>query len=133
MFFFFCDFVLQGTTGVLVFITMCIIFVFAHPVIRKRAYKFFWMTHQLYILLYILCLIHGLGRLTGSPRFWIFFVGPGIIFTLDKVISLRTRYMELDILETELLPSDVTKIKFYRPPNFKYLSGMNSKWIMNIL
>jgi hypothetical protein len=32
-------------------------------------------------------------------------------------------YMELDILETTLLPSDVIKIKFYRPPNFKFLSG----------
>jgi dual oxidase len=31
--------------------------------------------------------------------------------------------MELDILETTLLPSDVIKIKFYRPPNFKFLSG----------
>ena len=34
--------------------------------------------------------------------------------------------MQLDILETELLPSDVTKVKFYRPPNMKVLSG---QWI----
>lgn len=34
--------------------------------------------------------------------------------------------MELDILETELLPSDVTYVKFSRPPNFKYLSG---QWV----
>lgn len=34
--------------------------------------------------------------------------------------------MALDIIETELLPSDVIKIKFYRPPNLKYLSG---QWI----
>ena len=34
--------------------------------------------------------------------------------------------MELDILETELLPSDVIKAKFYRPPNMKVLSG---QWI----
>jgi len=34
--------------------------------------------------------------------------------------------MTLDILETELLPSDVIKINFYRPPNFKYLSG---QWV----
>nr|AXN93677.1 dual oxidase 1 [Scylla paramamosain] len=117
---------LTGLTGVVLFIIMCIIFIFAHPVIRRKAYKFFWSTHQLYILLYILSLLHGLARLTGAPRFWIFFVGPGIIYTLDKIISLRTRYMELDIIETELLPSDVVKIKFYRPPNFKYLSG---QWV----
>jgi len=31
--------------------------------------------------------------------------------------------MELDILDTCILPSDVIMIKFYRPPNFKFLSG----------
>lgn len=64
---------------------MSIIFVFAHPTIRKKAYKFFWLTHSLYIVLYALCLVHGLARLTGAPRFWLFFIGPGIIFALDKV------------------------------------------------
>ncbi|GFG29965.1 hypothetical protein Cfor_11750 [Coptotermes formosanus] len=117
---------ITGLTGVLLFVVMIIIFVFAHPIIRKKAYKFFWSTHSLYIVLYILCLVHGLARLTGAPRFWLFFIGPGIIYTLDKVVSLRTKYMALDIVETELLPSDVIKVKFYRPPNFKYLSG---QWV----
>lgn len=36
---------------------------------------------------------------------------------------MRTKYLALDVLETEMLPSDVIKIKFYRPPNLKYLSG----------
>ncbi|XP_066157034.1 dual oxidase isoform X2 [Euwallacea fornicatus] len=117
---------ITGVTGVLLFIIMCVIVVFAHPTIRKKAYKFFWFTHSLYVLLYALSLIHGLARLTGAPRFWIFFIGPGIIFTLDKVVSMRTRYIPLDVLETELLPSDVIKIKFYRPPNLKYLSG---QWV----
>ena len=117
---------LTGFTGICLFIIVVIIFVFAHPTIRKKAFNFFWLTHTLYIFLYILSVIHGLGRLTATPRFWVFNIGPAIIFTLDKVISLRTKFMELDIIETELLPSDVLKIKFYRPPNFKYLSG---QWV----
>ena len=52
-----------------------------------------------------------------------YFIVPGVIFVLDKVVTLRTRYIALDILETELLPSDVLKVKFYRPPNMKVLSG----------
>lgn len=63
------------------------------------------------------CLLEAESGVQLPPpcdRFWIFFVGPGIIYTLDKIISLRTRYMELDIIETELLPSDVVKVKFYR-------------------
>lgn len=117
---------LTGLTGIGLHIIVVIIFVFAHPRIRKKAFNFFWMTHQLYVLLYIFSLLHGLARLTGPPRFWIFFVIPGIIYTIDKIATLRTRYMKLDILETELLPSDVVKVKFYRPPNMKLLSG---QWI----
>lgn len=81
-----CFALVPGLTGILLFVIMTIIFVFAHPTIRQKAYKFFWSTHSLYVVLYALCLIHGLARLTGAPRFWIFFVGPAIIYALDKVI-----------------------------------------------
>ncbi|XP_043219093.1 dual oxidase-like [Amphibalanus amphitrite] len=117
---------LTGISGVVLYIIVIIIFVFAHPLVRKRAYKYFWYSHSLYYWLYILSIVHGLARLTGPPRFWMFFIGPAIIYTFDKIISLRTKYMELDIIETELLPSDVLKIKFYRPPNFQYHSG---EWV----
>ncbi|CAH1722727.1 unnamed protein product [Aphis gossypii] len=117
---------ITGVTGVCLFVIMIIIFTFAHPIIRKKAYVYFWSTHCLYVAMYVLMLLHGLARITGPPKFWKYFIGPGIIFILDKVVSLRTKYMALDILETELLPSDVLKVKFYRPPNFKYLSG---QWI----
>ena len=117
---------LTGLTGVLLWIIVCFIFIFAHPKVRKKAFNYFWMAHHLYIPLYLLNLIHGLQKITSEPRFWIFFIIPGLIYTFDKIVTLRTRYMELDILETELLPSDVIKIKFYRPPNMKVLSG---QWI----
>ena len=48
------------------------------------------------------------------------------IMMLPQIISLRRSFMELDVLETELLPSDVIKITFYRPPNFTYRSG---QWV----
>ena len=114
---------MTGLTGLILYCIMVIIFIFSLPSIRKKAYKFFWLSHQLYVFLYFLCLVHGLARITQAPKFWMFFIFPAIVFMFDKVISLRRSYMELDILDTELLPSDVTKIKFYRPPNYKFLSG----------
>jgi dual oxidase len=48
---------------------------------------------------------------------------PSDVTNMNLLFHLFRSYMELDILETTLLPSDVTKIKFYRPPNFKFLSG----------
>ena len=54
-----------GITGVLLVIIVMIIFIFAHPYIRQKAYSYFWTTHSLYYLLYILSFVHGLGRVTG--------------------------------------------------------------------
>ena len=116
----------SGITGVTLWITMSAIFIFAHPKVRAKAYNFFWKVHQLYVLLYFLCIIHGLQRITAAPFFWVYFIFPALIYTFDKIVTFRTAYMELDILETELLPSDVLRIRFYRPPNMKVLSG---QWI----
>jgi hypothetical protein len=44
---------------------------------------------QLYILLYLLNLVHGLARITQPPKFYAFMLGPAIVFILDKIISLR--------------------------------------------
>ena len=114
---------MTGVTGVSLYCLMVTIFIFAWTPIRKKAYRFFWLSHQLYVFLYFLSIVHGLARITSPPKFWLFFIVPGIIYAIDKMISLRGSYMELDILETEILPSDVIKIKFYRPPNYKFLSG----------
>ena len=103
-----------GTTGICLYITVVIIFVFAHPIVRSRAFKYFWLSHQAYVFLYVFSVLHGLARLTAPPRFWTFFIGPGLIFLIDKIATMRRKYMKLDILETELLPSDVLKVKFYR-------------------
>jgi dual oxidase len=59
----------------------------------------------------------------NHETFRLYVLVPGVIFIVDKIVTLRTRYIALDILETELLPSDVLKCKFYRPPNMKVLSG----------
>lgn len=111
------------------------------------------MSHQLYVVFYILCLLHGLQRITSSPKFWAFFAGPGAIYIIDKVsivirydhelfynflvwpqiVSLRRSFFELHVLETEILPSDVIKITFYRPPNFTYRSGQWIRVSCNVL
>ena len=117
---------LAGVTGILLYSVCCLIFIFSHAKVREKAYNVFWIAHQFYIALFVLSLLHGLQRLTAAPTFWLFFVGPATVFVIDKIVSLRRGYMELDVLETELLPSDVIKITFYRPPNFVFRSG---QWV----
>jgi dual oxidase len=75
----------------MLYIIVVIMFIFAQEQVRKRAFNIFWMTHHLYVLLYVLSILHGLARLTAAPRFWLFLIVPGIIYTIDKISTLRTR------------------------------------------
>lgn len=104
-FFFWVFETVTGTTGLILWIMCSVVYVFAHRTVRQFAYSYFWSTHKLYYAIYALTLLHGSSKLTGSPRFWIFFMLPAILFAIDQLISLKTKLQELQIVETELLPS----------------------------
>ena len=73
---------MTGATGIALYCVAVTIALFALPQVRKKAYRFFWLTHQLSVLLYLLCLVHGLARITQPPKFWIFFIGKQLLSTL---------------------------------------------------
>ncbi|XP_048733941.2 dual oxidase 2-like isoform X2 [Ostrea edulis] len=117
---------ITGFTGILLTLIVIIIYVFATPYARKNLFNAFWITHSLYILLYIFTVMHGTGRLVQPPLFQNYFYGPLFIYVVDKFISLSRNQVEIDVLSADLLPSDVTALKFKRPINFEYRSG---QWV----
>ena len=110
---------------VLTLITV-IIFVFAVQYARRYAFQSFWLTHHLYIVFYILMFLHGSGRLVQDPLFGNFFLGPGIVYVIDRLISLGRSKAEVNIVRADILPSQVVGIYFKRPPSFDYVAG---QWV----
>ena len=94
-----------GATGVLLIAVICIMYIFAQPIVRTYIFNAFWVSHKLFYLLYVLILLHGCVRLLQEPNFSYYFAGPAILFTLDKIVSLSRRKRELTILRMEQLPS----------------------------
>uniref|UniRef100_A0A670ZBK2 NAD(P)H oxidase (H2O2-forming) n=1 Tax=Pseudonaja textilis TaxID=8673 RepID=A0A670ZBK2_PSETE len=86
----------------------------------------FWITHHLYVVLYILVIIHGSYALIQQPRFHIYFIIPALIYVADKLISLSRKKVEISVIKAELLPSGVTNLQFQRPQDFDYRSG---QWV----
>lgn len=115
-----------GMTGVLLLLVLAIMYVFASHHFRRRSFRGFWLTHHLYILLYILILIHGSFGLIQLPRFHIFFLVPALIYGGDKLVSLSRKKVEISVVKAELLPSGVTHLQFQRPQGFEYKSG---QWV----
>ncbi|XP_012943057.2 dual oxidase [Aplysia californica] len=117
---------MTGFTGVLLVLVLCIIYVFATQTARRHIFNLFWLTHKLFIILYVLTIIHGASVVVQKPLFFAYFTGPAIWFMADKLISLSRKKTELCIIKAQNLPSDVTMIEFKRPPRFEYKSG---QWV----
>ncbi|KAG8505332.1 Dual oxidase 2, partial [Galemys pyrenaicus] len=115
-----------GLTGVLLLLVLAIMYVFASQYFRHRSFQGFWLTHHLYILLYILIIIHGSLGMVQLPRFHIYFLVPALIYLGDKLVSLSRKKVEINVVEAELLPSGVTYLRFQRPQGFEYKSG---QWV----
>uniref|UniRef100_A0A2C9KDP5 NAD(P)H oxidase (H2O2-forming) n=1 Tax=Biomphalaria glabrata TaxID=6526 RepID=A0A2C9KDP5_BIOGL len=117
---------MPGFTGVLLVLILCVLYVFATQTARRHIFSLFWITHKLFILLYVLTIIHGASVVVQKPMFFAYLSGPAILFTIDKIISLSRKKTELCVLNAKNLPSDVTMLEFKRPPRFEYKSG---QWV----
>uniref|UniRef100_A0A8C6PPL3 NAD(P)H oxidase (H2O2-forming) n=1 Tax=Nothobranchius furzeri TaxID=105023 RepID=A0A8C6PPL3_NOTFU len=115
-----------GTTGVFLLFTFAFMYVFASRYFRHISFRGFWITHYLYVVVYILVIIHGSFALLQEPRFHIYLIPPALIFLLDKLISLSRKNVEIPVVRAELLPSGVTHLEFKRPQGFMYRSG---QWV----
>lgn len=117
---------MTGFSAFVLSLVTVVIFVFAVQYARRYAFQAFWFTHHLYIVFYILMFLHGSGRLVQDPLFGNFFLGPGIVFVLDRLISLGRSRAEVSVVKADILPSQVIGIYFKRPPGFDYVAG---QWV----
>ncbi|XP_062404238.1 dual oxidase 1 isoform X2 [Sardina pilchardus] len=115
-----------GMTGILLLLVLSFIYVFASRYFRRVSFRGFWLTHYLYVIVYLLTVIHGSYALLQQPRFYIYLIPPALLFLLDKLISLNRKKVEIPVVKAEILPSGVTHLEFKRPQGFVYRSG---QWV----
>ena len=57
--------------------------------------------------MYVLTILHGASMIVQKPMFFMYFVGPAVLFTIDKVVSLSRKRMEISIVRAENLASGI--------------------------
>ncbi|XP_012942535.1 dual oxidase 2 [Aplysia californica] len=115
-----------GLTGVALTLVLLVMYVFASPYARRHVFLYFSTTHNLYIVVYFLMFLHGAARLVQVPLWPYFFLGPMVLFLLDKLVSVSRNRVLLPVHKVTLLPSGVTNLVFKRPLTFNYQSG---QWV----
>ncbi|XP_069480335.1 NADPH oxidase 5 [Ambystoma mexicanum] len=109
---------LASITGVVLQLLICLTLVCSSTFVRKGGhFEVFYWTHLSYIWVWVLLVLHG-------PQFWKWFLVPGLMFLLEKVIGIAVSHIGgLYIVETNLLPSKVTHLVIKRPQFFQYKPG----------
>lgn len=110
-FHYWCWQTITGFTGVILTLLWSLIYIFAQNIVRSKLYNWFWYTHNLYPLFFIFMILHGTGRLIQEPFFQYFFLGPVILFTIDSLISISRKKIEIPVIRAEILPSSNTETR----------------------
>ena len=96
---------MAGLTGWFLVIIITIMVVCALPVIRRNGhFQVFYWTHNLYVVWYIILILH-------ASNYWKWFVIPALIYAGEYILRLKitklVRYGKTYIEEGILLPSKV--------------------------
>ena len=111
---------LANPTGLGLFLTMIILFMFSLPVVRRRGhFELFFFTHYLYLVYYVLLVLH-------APQFWAWSLPVGALWIGERLYRQFSMFMgkgRTIIEEGVVLPSKVTNLVIKRPPGFKFSAG----------
>ncbi|KAL4613406.1 NADPH oxidase 5 [Arapaima gigas] len=109
---------LASVTGVLLQFIICLMVLCSCPFVRRSGhFEVFYWSHLSYIWVWVLLVLH-------CANFWKWFVVPGLVFLLEKVVGTAVSHMNgLYIVEVNLLPSKVTHLVIKRPQFFHFKPG----------
>ncbi|KAI6707178.1 hypothetical protein NL676_010140 [Syzygium grande] len=130
----------EGVTGILMVILMAVAFTLATRWFRRSLVKFpkpfdrltgfnaFWYSHHLFVLVYILLIIHGvflyLVHLWYRKTTWMYLAVPVLLYAGERTLRFfRSGMYTVRLLKVAIYPGNVLTLKMSKPPQFKYKSG----------
>ncbi|KAM3609843.1 uncharacterized protein V6R79_021280 [Siganus canaliculatus] len=107
-----------SVTGVVLQVVICLMVLCSSTFVRRSGhFEVFYWSHLSYVWVWSLLMIH-------CANFWKWFVVPGLVFLLEKIVGIAVSRMGgLYIVEVNLLPSKVTHLVIRRPQFFHFKPG----------
>ncbi|XP_013785082.1 NADPH oxidase 5-like [Limulus polyphemus] len=107
-------------TGWILLVILFVMFVCAQKCVRQRGmFEVFHYSHKLYIVFWLVLILHG-------PNFLKWFIGPALIFVVEMTCKMRmvyTKQGQTCVLSGTLLPSKVIQLVVKRPRHFEFCPG----------
>ncbi|KAJ6845287.1 putative respiratory burst oxidase-like protein B-like [Iris pallida] len=130
----------EGWTGVLMVVLMAVAFTLATPWFRRgrlnlpkplkrlTGFNAFWYSHHLFVIVYILLVVHGVFLYLSHGWYkkttWMYLAVPVLLYATERLIRLfRSSIRPVKILKIAVYPGNVLSLHVSKPQGFKYRSG----------
>ncbi|KAJ0973492.1 hypothetical protein J5N97_021451 [Dioscorea zingiberensis] len=130
----------EGWTGILMVVLMVIAFTLATPWFRRgrlnlpkpfrrlTGFNAFWYSHHLFVIVYVLLIIHGLFLYLTHKWYkkttWMYLSVPVILYGSERLTrALRSSVRSVRIVKVAVYPGNVLALHVSKPQGFKYKSG----------
>ncbi|KAG7546255.1 Riboflavin synthase-like beta-barrel [Arabidopsis suecica] len=132
----------EGITGLVMVLLMVIAFTLAMPWFRRgklekklpgplkklASFNAFWYTHHLFVIVYILLVLHGyylyLSKEWYKKTTWMYLAVPVALYAYERLIrAFRSSIRTVKVLKVAAYPGKVLTLQMSKPTNFKYKSG----------
>ncbi|XP_010533625.1 PREDICTED: respiratory burst oxidase homolog protein F isoform X2 [Tarenaya hassleriana] len=130
----------EGITGVLMVILMAIAFTLAtkwfrrnlvklpKPFDRLTGFNAFWYSHHLFVIVYILLIIHGVFLYLVNKWYlkttWMYLSVPILLYCGERTLRyFRSGFYTVRLLKVAIYPGNVLTLQMSKPSQFRYKSG----------
>ncbi|KAH9719360.1 Respiratory burst oxidase [Citrus sinensis] len=130
----------EGITGILMVIFMAIAFILAtrwfrrnliklpKPFDRLTGFNAFWYSHHLFVIVYILLIVHGILLFLVHKWYlkttWMYLAVPVLAYAGERTLRFfRSGFSTVRLLKVAIYPGNVLTLQMSRPPQFRYKSG----------
>ncbi|XP_022972125.1 respiratory burst oxidase homolog protein C-like [Cucurbita maxima] len=129
-----------GVTGIIMVVLMAIAFTLATPWFRRNklnvpkplkrltGFNAFWYSHHLFVIVYILLVVHGIYLYLTKEWYkkttWMYLAVPVVLYGCERLIrAFRSSIKPVKILKVAVYPGNVLALHVSKPHGFKYKSG----------
>ncbi|QCD91691.1 respiratory burst oxidase homolog protein A-like [Vigna unguiculata] len=130
----------EGVTGILMVILMAIAFTLAtkwfrrnliklpKPFNRLTGFNAFWYSHHLFVIVYVLLIIHGvnlyLERKWHLQTTWMYLAVPIVLYVGERTLRyFRSGFYTVRLIKVAIYTGNVLTLQMSKPPQFRYKSG----------
>uniref|UniRef100_A0A7N0UWX5 Uncharacterized protein n=1 Tax=Kalanchoe fedtschenkoi TaxID=63787 RepID=A0A7N0UWX5_KALFE len=131
---------LEGITGILMIVLMVVAFTLAtkwfrrnlvklpKPFDRLTGYNAFWYSHHIFVIVYILLIIHGFFLYLVHKWYlkttWMYLSVPVILYAGERTLRFfRSGFYSVRLLKVAIYPGNVLTLQMTKPLQFSYKSG----------